>query len=67
MLVCNSFLAGLFAFGMILVELALIERTSSLSLSIISYIKQFLQILLAVLIFGTVVTAINILGKIEIY
>ena len=57
------FSAGIFAFGMILVELALIERTSSLSLSIVSYIKQFLQIFLAVLVFGTTITFLNALGK----
>ena len=56
------FSAGIFAFGMILVELALIERTSSLSLSIVSYVKQFLQIFLAVLVFGTSITLLNSLG-----
>jgi len=58
----NTVGAGIFAFAMILVELELIKRTSSLSLAAISYVKQFLQIFLAMVVFGTVITLLNVFG-----
>merc|ERR1711871_742393 len=47
----NAIGSGLFAFAMIYVELALLERTSPLSLSIIGYLKQILQVIISILIF----------------
>jgi len=60
--IANILGSGLFAFAMIFVELELLRRTSSVSLGVISYVKQILQIGFSVLIFGDVLTPLNILG-----
>ncbi|CAK9091814.1 Solute carrier family 35 member C2 (Ovarian cancer-overexpressed gene 1 protein), partial [Durusdinium trenchii] len=58
----NIFGSGLFAFAMILVELELLRKTSSMTLGVISYVKQILQIGLSVLIFHDKLTALNVIG-----
>mmetsp|Transcript_15059 Transcript_15059/g.17042 ORF Transcript_15059/g.17042 Transcript_15059/m.17042 type:complete len:459 (-) Transcript_15059:131-1507(-) len=62
--ILNILGAGVFAFAMILVELQLIKQTSSLSLAAVSYVKQFLQIFVAVIVFGAVITWLNIFGMV---
>lgn len=54
--------SALFAFSMILVELELLRRTSSVTLGVISYVKQILQIGLSVIVFHDALTALNVLG-----
>ena len=56
---CGS---GVFAFAMIYVELAVLNRTSSLSLVIISYFKQCTQIILSVIVFHEVLSPLNVGG-----
>jgi len=60
--VANVFGSGLFAFGMIYVELALLQRTSSLSLGAIGYLKQVIQIVLSVIIFDDALSPLNVAG-----
>ncbi|GBG29277.1 Solute carrier family 35 member C2 [Hondaea fermentalgiana] len=60
--VLNIVGSGLFAFSMILVELELLRRTSSVTLGVISYVKQMLQIGLSVVVFHDVLTPLNLLG-----
>jgi solute carrier family 35 protein C2 len=54
--------SGLFSFAMILVELELLRRTSSLTLGVISYAKQAVQIGMSVALFHDRVTARTVLG-----
>jgi solute carrier family 35 protein C2 len=60
--ILNTLGAGIFAFAMIFVELALLHRTSSMTLSVIGYVKQILQIIISVLIFNNQLTPLNIAG-----
>jgi len=57
--VCGS---GLFAFAMIYVELAVLNRTSSLSLVIIGHTKHVAQIIVSVIIFHEVLSPLNVFG-----
>lgn len=59
--------SGLFAYSMIYVELAVLHRTSSLSLGVIGYLKQIFQIVLSVLIFHDVLSVVNVLGVITTF
>ena len=59
--VCGS---GIFAFAMIYVELAVLNRTSSLTLVIISYLKQMAQIIVSVIVFHEHLSVLNIVGVI---
>eukprot|EP00924_Labyrinthula_sp_SR-Ha-C_P015492 maker-scaffold_4-snap-gene-1.38-mRNA-1 protein AED:0.14 eAED:0.14 QI:33/0.83/0.85/1/1/1/7/718/365 len=61
-MILNLLGSGIFAVAMIFVELALIKHTSSLSMAVISYVKQFIQIVLSILVFHSRVTALNIIG-----
>lgn len=54
--------SGIFAFAMIYVELAVLQRTSSLSLGVLGYLKQVVQIILSVIIFHDVLSPLNIVG-----
>jgi len=57
--VCGS---GVFAFSMIYVELAVLNRTSSLSLVVIGYFKQMAQIIVSVIVFHEVLSPLNVAG-----
>eukprot|EP00301_Raphidiophrys_heterophryoidea_P004479 c11941_g1_i1.p1 GENE.c11941_g1_i1~~c11941_g1_i1.p1 ORF type:complete len:529 (+),score=137.88 c11941_g1_i1:103-1689(+) len=59
---CLMVLSGLFAFALMLIELALIDRTSSLTLGVTGYVKEILQIVLAVVIFGDHLSLLNMCG-----
>jgi solute carrier family 35 protein C2 len=54
--------SGFFSFAMILVELELLRRTSSLTLGVISYAKQAVQIGMSVALFHDRVTARTVVG-----
>lgn len=62
LVVINIFASGLFAFAMIYVELAVLKRTSSLSLVVIGYVKQMLQIVFSAFLFHDVLLPLNIGG-----
>ncbi|KAH9256989.1 hypothetical protein BASA81_004810 [Batrachochytrium salamandrivorans] len=62
LVIVNVLASGLFAFAMIYVELAVLKRTSSLSLVVIGYVKQMLQICFSALLFHDVLLPINIGG-----
>eukprot|EP00301_Raphidiophrys_heterophryoidea_P022192 c6410_g1_i1.p1 GENE.c6410_g1_i1~~c6410_g1_i1.p1 ORF type:complete len:573 (+),score=128.42 c6410_g1_i1:52-1770(+) len=54
--------SAFFAFALIFVELALIHQTSSLTLGVSGYIKEILQIVLAMIIFHDHLSTLNIFG-----
>lgn len=62
--ILNVIGAGFFAFAMIFVELALIERTSSMTLGVVGYLKQIIQIIISVIIFNDSLTPLNVTGMI---
>ena len=53
---------GVLAFALILVEVELVSRTSSLSLAVAGNLKDCLQVTLSVLVFGETVSTLNVLG-----
>lgn len=55
-------LGGVMAFVLILVEIALVQKTSALSLGIAGNVKDVCQILLSVLVFGDHLSALNVVG-----
>ncbi len=53
---------GIIAFWLLILEIKLLEMTSSLTMGILGHCKEVLQIVLAVIIFGEKLTHINITG-----
>ncbi|CAI5714818.1 unnamed protein product [Peronospora destructor] len=56
------FISGCLAFVLIFIEILLVKKTSALSLGIAGSFKDVTQVLLAVLIFGDQLIAINVFG-----
>jgi solute carrier family 35 protein C2 len=55
-------LGGLMAFALILVEVKLVQLTSSLTMGVLGQLKELLQIMLAVAIFKDEISPLNALG-----
>lgn len=53
---------GIIAFWLLLLEIQLLEMTSSVTMGVLGHCKELLQIILAVFIFGERLTHINITG-----
>ena len=56
------FVGGVIAFWLLLLEIQLLEMTSSVTMGVLGHCKELLQIILAVVIFGERLTHINITG-----
>lgn len=55
-------ISGSLAFVLIFVEILLVKKTSALSLGIAGSLKDVTQVLLAVMIFGEVLSPVNVMG-----
>ena len=58
------FAGGVIAFWLLVLEIKLLEMTSSVTMGVLGHCKELLQIILAVIIFGEKLTHINVTGLI---